>query len=325
MSDPLKESRTISIVVPVFRGELTLDKVVGEILEVGELRKTPEGREFQVIEVILVHDNGPDGSDAVLRRLSSIHPEVQVVWLARNCGQHAATLAGISASRGEWVVTLDEDGQHDPAFIPHLLDAALSQRCHLVYGTGKPPHGHLRRLGSEFAKFVYRRATAGAGPPAHFTSFRLVLGELARFVGATAGPSVYLDVALSWSISRTTSRPVDLRVEGRPAVSYSWRRLTQHFLRMVVSIGARPLGAILLAGILTGAAGVGFAILTVAQRVSGTVDVPGWSSLIATSLSGFGLVLISVGVVAGYLGVLITLVLGRPAYATVTDDTIVFR
>jgi dolichol-phosphate mannosyltransferase len=94
---------------------------------------------------------------------------------------------------------------------------------------------------------------------------------------------------------------------------------------MVVSIGARPLGIILTIGLLTGGAGVGFAILTVAQRLSGAVDVPGWTSLIATMLSGFGLVLTAVGVVAGYLGILVTMALGRPSYTTVTDDSIVFR
>lgn len=316
--------RTVSVVIPVFRGERTIEALVDEILTLRSLRTTPGGRAFELLEIVLVHDCGPDASDAALRRLEAID-EVSVVWLARNAGQHAATLAGISASRGEWVVTLDEDGQHDPASIPQLLDGAIDARCHLVYGVGRAPHRLARRVASRLAKRLFWWASGGAGPKGGFSSFRIVLGELARYVGATAGPWVYLDVALAWSISRVTRMPVRLRSEGRPAISYSWGRLAQHFLRMIASLGARPLTVILFGGLTSGIAGVAFAVLTVVERVSGTIDVPGWSSLMATQFLGFGAALTAIGIVATFLGVLVTIVLGRPAYTTVTDDSIVFR
>lgn len=316
--------RTLSVVVPVFRGERTVEALVREILPLREARTTPSGRCYELIEVVMVHDCGPDDSDEVLRRLAQLDG-VEVVWLAANAGQHAATLAGISASRGEWIVTVDEDGQHDPADIPRLLDAAIDTRSHLVYGVGRPPHSLARRITSRAAKRVFRWASGGAGPEGGFSSFRIVLGELARFVAATAGPWVYLDVALTWSISRVGRLPVRLRAEGRPAASYSWGRLAQHFLRMIASLGSRPLGIILLGGLISGIGGIAFAALTIAQRMSGTVTVPGWSSLMATQLLGFGAVLTAVGIVAAFLGVLVTIALGRPAYTSVADDGVVFR
>lgn len=319
------EHRTVSIVIPVFRGEDTLDAVVQDINRIAAVATTPQGRSFAVLEIILVHDRGPDRSDVVMRRLAAAHPQIQVVWLARNSGQHAATLAGIAASRGEWIVTMDEDGQHNAADLPQMLDAAIEGRCHLVYGFGESPHRRLRRVGSRFAKAVYRRASGNAAFSNQFSSFRLVLGEIARFIAATAGPSVYLDVALSWSISSVATVEVSMRQEGRPAVSYSWRRLAQHFSRLVMSLGARPLGTILLAGLVSGLAGIAFAIATVVQRVTDTVDVPGWASLMATLLTGFGLSLIAIGVVAGYVGVIVSLLMGRPTYTTVNDDQVVFR
>lgn len=316
--------RTISVVVPVYRGERTIETLVHEIRSLASIGATPAGHAFDLLEVVLVHDCGPDGSAAALRRLEGLD-EVSVIWLARNAGQHAATLAGVSATRGEWVVTLDEDGQHDPASIPSLIDAAMSERCHLVYGIGRAPHRFARRAASRLAKWMFRWASGGAGPDGGFSSYRLVLGELARYVGATAGPWVYLDVALTWSIARVTRLPVRLRSEGRPAISYSWGRLAQHFLRMIASLGARPLTLILIGGLTSGAAGLGFTVLTVVQRASGTIEVPGWSSLMATQLLGFGATLTAIGVLAAFLGVLVTIVLGRPAYTTVSDDSIVFR
>ena len=324
-SPNLEGPRTLSVVVPIFRGASTIETLVQEIRDLGSLRSTPSGRAFTLVEVILVHDCGPDESDAVLRKLEAEDDRLSIVWLAKNAGQHAATLAGVSASRGEWIATLDEDGQHDPASIPELLDAAIDARCHLVYGVGRAPHRLMRRITSRTAKQVFRLSSGGAGPHGDFSSFRLVLGEIARYVGATAGPWVYLDVALSWSISRAVGHPVRLRTEGRPAISYSWSRLAQHFLRMVASLGVRPLTVIFLGGLASGVTGLGFAAVTVVQRLSGTVSLPGWTSLMATLLIGFGVTLAAVGVVAAFLGVAVTILLGRPSYTTVSDDSHVFR
>ena len=77
-------------------------------------------------EIVLVHDCGPDGSDAAIEALAREHAEVRAVWLSRNFGQHAATLAGMAGSVGDWIATLDEDGQQDhPAPAP---DPCRAQR-----------------------------------------------------------------------------------------------------------------------------------------------------------------------------------------------------
>jgi len=144
---------TISIVVPVYQGEHTLDTLVGELIPLTKDCWTPQGRPMRVAEVILVHDGGPDRSDVVIRRLVSTVPFVRAVWLSRNFGQHAAAIAGMSSTGSEWIVTMDEDGQFDPNDIGRLLDVALADGVQLVYGTAKvPPHGWLRNLGSRVAK-----------------------------------------------------------------------------------------------------------------------------------------------------------------------------
>ena len=84
--------------------------------------------------MLLVHDCGPDDSARVMRELAP-HPFVRPVWLSRNFGQHAATLAGMASSGGDWIVTMDEDGQHDPAYIGAMLDVALAEQASVVYAS----------------------------------------------------------------------------------------------------------------------------------------------------------------------------------------------
>jgi len=190
-SERVSQAHTISIVVPVYRGEATLDALIAEIKPLTEGCSTPNGVAMRVAEVVLVHDNGPDASDEVIRRLAEEIPFVRPVWLSRNFGQHAATIAGMSSTGSEWIATIDEDGQFDPLDIGKLLDVALSEGAQLVYGksTNPPPHGAFRNACSSTAKAVANKVLTD-GRIAEFTSFRLMLGEIGRGVAAYVGPGV---------------------------------------------------------------------------------------------------------------------------------------
>ena len=204
----------VAVVVPVYLGATVIEQLVNEILALKTVTLTPAGNRFRVTEIILVHDRGPDDSDAVLRRLARTG-QVRVIWLARNSGQHAATVAGIAASGANWVVTMDEDGQHDPADIGLLLDCAVEQRAYLVYGRARlgAPHAAWRNLASRFAKFI-ARAVAGSDLSS-FTSLRLVEGSRARAVSAYVGQRTYLDSALLWAFDGSAVCTVSSRNERR--------------------------------------------------------------------------------------------------------------
>ena len=126
--DETTSPHTVSVVIPVYQGESTLDAVVAELLDLPSPWVSDAGHRIAIAEILLIWDNGPDGSAEVIRRLAAAHPEVRPIWLSRNFGQHAATLAGMASSCGDWIVTIDEDGQHDPRSIADMIDVAISQR-----------------------------------------------------------------------------------------------------------------------------------------------------------------------------------------------------
>jgi len=312
--------RTVSVVIPVYRGAETLRPLLAEIEPLTKSQVTPEGRGFRVAEVVLVWDRGPDASDQAIRDLASAHNWVRPVWLSRNYGQHAATLAGMASAGGDWVVTMDEDGQHDPAAIAGLLDTALGDHAQVVYGVpvNPPPHGALRNGASKLVKSVAVRLLV-EDVPKGFTSYRIVLGEIARSMAAYAGPGVYLDVALGWVTARVSHYPITARTEGRPATSYTFRRLASHFWRLVISSGTRPLRLVSGLGVLTALVGALLSLYFIFQRLNSQVPIAGWTSVMVTVLFVGGGMLFSLGVIAEYVGAVLRSAMGRPLYVTVRD------
>ncbi|KRB37267.1 mannosyltransferase [Microbacterium sp. Root180] len=310
----------MSIVIPVYQGERTLRSVIDEIRPLTAGFTTDAGHAARVDEVVLAYDRGPDDSARVIRELAGELPWIKPVWLSRNYGQHAATLAGMASSGGEWIATLDEDGQHDPREIRILLDQALAERADLVYAepVNRAPHGFVRNTASRASKRTLE-SFLGGGRASHFNSFRLILGEIGRSVAAYAGTGVYLDVALSWVASRVATAPVTLRQEGDRPSGYSYRRLFGHFWRMVLTSGTQGLRLVTAVGVAFFIGGIAFAVyLTVARVLSG--DIPeGWTSQMVLTALGTGVILVSLGIIAEYLGVAVSAALGKPAYLIVRD------
>lgn len=312
----------VSVVVPVYQGEHTLGDLLEQIVPWTEVTLTPGGRPMVVEEVLLVHDNGPDDSARVIRELAAKYPFVAGVWLSRNFGQHPATLAGMASSGGEWIVSLDEDGQHDPAAIGGLLDTALDEGATVVYAkpTNAAPHGLLRNVASKGSKWFLARVLSVPDSP-DYQSFRLVLGEVGRSLAAYAGSEVYLDVALGWIAGKVSTSPVALREEQGRASGYRLRTLLSHFWRMVLSSGTKGLRMVSLLGVVLAVGGILWAVWVLVSYLflGNRFPVQGWASTTVILLLGFGAVLFSLGVIAEYVGVAVKTAMGKPPYLIVSD------
>lgn len=320
IDDQTSAPHTLSVVVPVYQGEKTLTALIAEIDPLTHVQTTACGHRFIVDEVLFVYDNGPDASDRVIRELEAQYPYARGIWLSRNFGQHAATLAGMASAGSDWIVTLDEDGQHDPAEIAGLLDTAMTEHASVVYAKpiNEAPHGALRNSASRMAKRTLEWFTGTSGAT-DYQSFRLVLGSIGRSVAAYAGSGVYLDVALGWVAGRIVTSPVSLREEGDRRSGYSPRRLFGHFLRMVLTSGTRGLRLVAFLGIAVAALGVVVAIVVLVQRLVGDIAIEGWASTMIVILLSSGAILFSLGIVAEYIGINVNMAMGRPPYLITSD------
>ena len=320
MTEPGRTRHRVSIVIPVYQGEHTLAALVREIAPLTVPTWTADGHEFQVIELLLVNDSGPDRSDEVIRGLATAYDFIRPVWLSRNFGQHPATLAGMASSSGDWIVTMDEDGQHDPVDIAAFLDVALRHNVQLVYAdpVNRPPHNILRNGTSRLAKWVFSTFLTNAGDGT-FQSYRMVLGEIGRSVAAYAGSGVYLDVAMGWVAGPTASCPVRLREEGGRRSGYSTRRLLSHFVHLALSSGTRALRMVSGLGALLASGGIAFAVYLLVVHFTSNATPQGWTSTMVLVLVSTGMILFSLGVIAEYVGVAVNMAMGKPLYLIVGD------
>jgi len=321
---PMKDSvlYRISLVIPIYRGEDTLSTLIEEIAPLVLEQISSNGTRFVISEVLLVHDCGPDRSDKVIEALSEKYSFIRPVWLSRNFGQHAATLAGMASATGTWVATIDEDAQQNPADIGRMLDCALSGSLQLVYAqpTNPPPHGWLRNAASRTAKAITSKILNN-NQIGKFNSFRLVDGEIARTLAAYCGNGVYLDVGLFWITGRIGHCPVQLRIELDRPSGYSYFKLIGHFWNLVLTTGTRPLRLITLMGLFSIVLAVIISAYALYGKFYGDTPVQGWTSLLIVVAFFSGAILTSLGVIAEYLAVTMGIVMGKPLYVVSTKPT----
>ena len=141
----------VAVVVPV-RNEA--GNIAGLVAEIAQAL----GEQWP-FEIVYVNDGSSDGTDAELKRLMGQHTFLRRVHHKQSCGQSAAVRTGVKAARASLIVTLDGDGQNDPAFIPALLRAleAGAPRVGLIAGQ------RVKRKSSGFKKFQSRIANAVRG------------------------------------------------------------------------------------------------------------------------------------------------------------------
>ncbi|MBT3133704.1 glycosyltransferase family 2 protein [Alteromonas sp. ALT199] len=106
----------VSVVLPAKNEAKNLSVLLREISEVVPSTTT---------EIIVVDDGSSDDSLSLLRNLSSTLPvSFRVIVHPLSCGQSTSVFHGVLQAKGKWIITLDADGQNDPADIPRLIRAA---------------------------------------------------------------------------------------------------------------------------------------------------------------------------------------------------------
>lgn len=320
----------VSLVVPVYSGADYLAELVASIAQLREAWISDRAP-LHLEEVVFVNDDSVDESAVVLSTLSEGRAWMRVLHLSRNFGQHPATIAGILHTCGDWVVTLDEDLQHPPEYIPAMLKVAVADQLDIVYAHALEGvhESAIRDLGSRFMKRV-TGVLAGDMSVSTFSSFRVMRGSIARSASRVCGHETYFDIALSWYSRRvgTSILPIKDRrfIEGKKS-GYSLRKLMSHARRLIMSsrVKALRIGGYL--GLAAMFFGFTFAAYVAVREFfhPGAFMARGWSSLIISNMVFSGMILFLISAALEYLSILVLRAQGKPTFFVIdrSDDVVI--
>ncbi len=295
---------SVSVIIPVYNGALSLRDLVAQLAEV--LPTLAES-----YEIIFVEDDGKDNSWDVIRELAQQYPFVRGFKHMRNYGQHNALLWGIRQARYEIIVTMDDDLQHPPQEIHKLLDK-LAEGFDVVYGTPqREQHGFLRDMASQVTKIALQSAM-GVDVARNVSAFRTFRTQLRdAFIGYYS-PFVSIDVLLTWGTTRFAAIPARHEPRRMGTSNYTLRKLIIHALNMMTGFSTLPLQIASVMGFALTA--FGFLILIyVFGRLLFEQSVPGFPFLASVIAIFSGAQLFALGIMGEYLARMHVRIMGRPS------------
>lgn len=296
----------LSVVIPVYHSEQTVVLLVRRLMTVLE----DMGIAY---EIILVDDGSTDQSWKSLEDVQTAYPDrVAVIQLMRNYGQHNALMCGFRYSRGDLVVTLDDDLQNPPEEIPTLYRAIIDGGYDLVYGSYEvKKHSRFRNLGSTMINCFYRCVFRTS---VTVSSFRIIRRPLLESIFSYSLNFTFIDGLLAWNTQRIGEVVVAHQPRQQGRSHYSLAKLVVLALNLFTNFSLLPLQFISLLGILTAALGFAAAFYYLCQYFLSYIEVPGYASIIIAILVFGGLQLMALGVVGEYLGRLHLNVNRKPQY-----------
>lgn len=267
----MAEPRSISVVIPVFNAEPSLEELVARL----NATLQPTGRSY---EIVMVDDASTDGSWSVLCRLKEQHPDrLRVARLMRNQGQHNAVLCGLSLASGAVVVTMDDDLQNPPEEALKLIDAIDAGYDLAIASYDTKEHSWSRnRAGAGIDRLLRRLFNL----PRDFqlTSFRAVDRLVVDHVVEMGGVYPYVTCMLLSHSSRYTNVSVDHHPRRHGTSNYSVKRGALLAANLVFSYSTLPVSAVAVIAGLALVLAVGGGVAAAAVALFTETGVPGWAS-----------------------------------------------
>lgn len=288
------DSRLISIVVPVFNEEGSLETLLREIHEVAD-------RRHWNVEIVFVDDGSRDGSWARIQALAAADPAVGGIRFRKNAGKAAALMAGFAAVRGDVVFMMDADLQDPPEEMPRMLET-LDAGYDMVSGWKKVRHDSWHKV---YPSRVFNRIIGrltGVHLHDHVCGFKCFRGHVVRELRIYGEFHRFLGVLASFRGFRVTEIPTLHRKRTCGVSKYGFSRFAKGFLDLLTIVcltryGWRPQHLIGVTGLWLAA--IGLFVCALYWILPGAVLHGLILGLISIMLAVFpGLLLIAVGLVS---------------------------
>ncbi len=292
----------ISIIIPVFNSENTIETLVNNITKVLE--------DYYQFEVLLINDSSEDDSEKKCKQLVEKYLNVSLFSLSKNVGEHNAIMAGLNKCSGDYAVIMSDDLQHSTSALLELVKYGIKEKDNfdVVYTYyNKKQYGFFKNIGSKFNDIV---ANFLLTKPKHLylSSFKFINRFLITEITKYQSPFVYIDGL----ILGTTNKIGRIKVEHNQRIhgksGYTLIKMLQLWSNMSTSFSIFPLRLSLLMGSILSFIGLILAIIFIVERLIDDTFPLGLASIFVAITIFSGAILISVGLIGEYVGrVLISL------------------
>ncbi len=287
--------KKISFVIPCYRSEQTLPRVIAEI---EEKMKTMEDYDH---DIFLVNDCSPDNTLDVIKKLCEEHSHIKGIGFAKNFGQHSALMAGLRYSDGDYVVCLDDDGQTPANEVDRLIEK-LEEGYDAVYAEYEhKQHSSFRNFGSRVNELMARVLL---GKPkelflsSYFAVKRFVVDDMVRYENSYP----YVIGLVLRATKNIVNVPVNHREREEGTSGYTLKKLLGLWFNGFTAFSVKPLRIATFLGVVSAGLGFLYGFYTIIKRFVNP-DVPvGFSALMSAIVIFGGLIMFMLGLIGEYVG-----------------------
>lgn len=299
----MAEEKDISVVIPVFNAASCIAKVIVEV----HAALSQSGKSF---EIILVDDCSNDHSWQIIKETSKHLAHVSAFSLAKNFGQHKATLCGFFHCKGKIVITFDDDMEHDPKDILALYDSITTLDKDVVYAVPLNARKSLaRRLTSRFYKSISKMENPYAGLG---SSFRALKKSLVDNIVSHRNHLFFIDELILWYTAAIGIYQTNFN-QSQKVSGYSYSKLVKLSANVFMISTTMPLKVVKALGFYVSV--VSFLVGTFYFLKKIIFNTPqGYTSIIVSILFSTGLILFCLGVIGEYLGNVLMMQNNKPPF-----------
>ena len=298
---------SISCVIPAFNEARNLGLVLPAVLStLLSLSKQ--------VELIVVDDGSKDDTQTVMQMLCKAQRELVYLKLSRNFGKEPALTAGIDASRGDVVILMDGDGQHPVALLPEMLKK-WQQGADVVYAVRKS-RDDQSGLQASLTGLFYKLVNFGnrVKIPANAGDFRLMDRKVVDALKSLRERNRFMKGLYAWVGFNATAidyQPLP-RADGK--TNFGLGGSLSLALTGMLAFSIAPLRALTATGVALSVLALGYGAWVVGEYFFTGIAVPGYATIVVGMMFFSGIQLLSIGVLAEYVGRIYEEVKQRPPY-----------
>ncbi len=302
----------ISVIVPCYNEQEVLPLFYPEIIRVSNLMKEKFGDiEF---EFLFINDGSKDNTLNELRDLAKKDKRVRYISFSRNFGKEAGMYAGLKESKGDYVVVMDADLQHPPAFLPQMFDFVKNQGYDCATtrrvsrkGESKIRSWFARRFYSIINKISQTEIVDGA------QDFRFMNRKMVDSILKMSEYNRFSKGIFSWVGYKTKYIEYENVERAAGTTAWSFWKLFLYSIEGIVAFSTAPLSIPVVLGLFESFVGLVLLIVGIVRTCIMTASQAAW--VLAGLISGFtGLTTICIGVLGVYMSKIYMEVKHRPIY-----------